>query len=231
MKLAIMQPYFMPYIGYWQLMNAVDTYVVYDNIEYTKKGWFNRNRILLNGKDYLFTIPLKKDSDYLDVCERSVADDFKKEKLLNMFSEAYRKSPYYNNIYPEIEKMVLYSDTNLFKYIYNSICIVKEHLGIKTKIIISSSINIDHSLKGKDKVIAICKELGASKYYNAIGGQSLYDKTEFQNNGIDLKFLKPELTPYKQYKNDFVAGLSIIDVMMFNSTEEIKCLLDNYTLI
>ena len=110
-------------------MNAVDTYVVYDNIEYTKKGWFNRNRILLNGKDYLFTIPVKKDSDYLDVCERYVADDFKKEKLLNMFCEAYRKAPYYSNIYPAIEKMVLYRDTNLFKYIYNSICIVKELLG------------------------------------------------------------------------------------------------------
>ena len=84
MKLAIMQPYFMPYLGYWQLMNAVDTYVVYDNIQYTKKGWFNRNRILLNGKDYLFTIPLKKDSDFLNVCERSVADDFNKAKLLNI---------------------------------------------------------------------------------------------------------------------------------------------------
>ncbi len=231
MKLAIMQPYFMPYIGYWQLMNAVDMYVVYDNIEYTKKGWFNRNRVLLNGKDYLFTIPVKKDSDYLDVCERYVADDFKKEKLLNLFCEAYRKAPYYSNIYPEIEKMVLYSDTNLFKYIYNSICAVKELLGIKTKIIISSSIDIDHSLKGKDKVIAICKELGASEYYNAIGGQSLYDKNEFKNNGIELKFLKSELVPYKQLKNDFVAGLSIIDVMMFNSPEEIKQMLDKYELI
>lgn len=212
-------------------MNAVDTYVVYDNIEYTKKGWFNRNRILLNGKDYLFTIPVKKDSDYLDVCERYVADDFKKEKLLNLFCEAYRKAPYYSNIYPEIEKMVLYSDTNLFKYIYNSIYIVKELLGIKTKIIISSSINIDHSLKGKDKVKAICKELGASDYYNAIGGQSLYDKSEFKDNGIELKFLKPELVPYKQYKSDFVAGLSMIDVMMFNSPEEIKLMLDKYELI
>ena len=231
MKLAIMQPYFMPYIGYWQLMNAVDTYVVYDNIEYTKKGWFNRNRILLNGKDYLFTIPVKKDSDYLDVCERYVADDFKKEKLLNMFCEAYHKAPYYSNIYPYIEKMVLYCDTNLFKYIYYSIGIVKELLGIKTKVIISSSIDIDHSLKGKDKVIAICKELGASEYYNAIGGQSLYDKNEFKNNGIELKFLKSELVPYKQLKNDFVAGLSIIDVMMFNSPEEIKQMLDKYELI
>ncbi len=231
MKLAIMQPYFMPYLGYWQLMNAVDKYVLYDNIEYTKKGWFNRNRILLNGKDYLFTIPIKRDSDYLNVCERFVTKDFNKDKFLNIFKEAYRKAPYYNSVFPVIENVVKYENDNLFNYIYHSIITIRKSLGISTEIVVSSSININHELKGKDKVIAICKELGASEYYNAIGGQYLYNKDEFKNNGIELKFLKPELTPYKQFKNDFMGGLSIIDVMMFNSSEEIKCLLDNYTLI
>ena len=231
MKLAIMQPYFMPYLGYWQLMNAVDTYVVYDNIQYTKKGWFNRNRILLNGKDYLFTIPLKKDSDFLNVCERSVADDFNKAKLLNIYKEAYHKAPYFDTVFPLLEKIVCFEENNLFTFLYNSIIAVRNILNINSKIIISSTIKIDHTLKGKDKVIAICKELGASEYYNAIGGQNLYDKTEFQEKGISLKFLQPELTPYKQLKNDFIAGLSIIDVMMFNSGVKTNQLLNEYTLI
>lgn len=231
MKLAIMQPYFMPYIGYWQLMNAVDKYVVYDNIEYTKKGWFNRNRILLNGKDYMFTVPIKKDSDYLDVCERHVSNDFNRNKFVNIFKEAYKKAPYFETVFPIMEDIIRYENDNLFSYIYYSINKVKESIGIETDIVISSSININHELKGKDKVIAICKELGASEYYNAIGGQNLYDKDEFYNNGIELKFIKPELSPYKQFKNDFVAGLSIIDVMMFNSISEIELLLNNYMLI
>lgn len=231
MKLAIMQPYFMPYIGYWQLMNAVDKYVLYDNIEYTKKGWFNRNRILLNGKDYLFTIPIKKDSDYLNVCDRYVAEDFNKNKFLNIFKEAYRKAPHFGNIFPIIEDIVKYEDDNLFRYIYHSINIIRKALGITTDIVVSSSIKINHELKGKNKVMAICKELEATEYYNAIGGQELYNKIEFQNNSIELKFLKSDLVPYKQFMNDFVSGLSIIDVMMFNSVEEIKILLNNYTLI
>ena len=231
MKLAIMQPYFMPYIGYWQLMNAVDTYVVYDNIQYTKKGWFNRNRILLNGKDYLFTIPLKKDSDYLDVRERSVAEDFNKNKLLNIYKEAYRKAPNFGSIFPILEEIVRFKENNLFKYLYNSITVVKKILDIKTDIIISSSVEIDHSLKGKDKVVSICKKLGASEYFNAIGGQDLYSREEFQHNGIELRFLKSCLPPYSQFRNAFIEGLSIIDVLMFNSPEETKLMLDKYEII
>ncbi len=231
MKLAIMQPYFMPYIGYWQLMNAVDKYVLYDNIEYTKKGWFNRNRILLNGKDYLFTIPIKKDSDYLNVCDRYVAEDFNKNKFLNIFKEAYRKAPHFGNIFPIIEDIVKYEDDNLFRYIYHSINIIRKALGITTDIVVSSSIKINHELKGKNKVMAICKELEATEYYNAIGGQELYNKIEFQNNSIELKFLKSDLVPYKQFMNDFVPGLSIIDVMMFNSVADIKLMLDKFNLI
>jgi len=230
MKLAIMQPYFMPYLGYWQLMNAVDTYVVYDNIQYTKKGWFNRNRILLNGKDYLFTIPLKKDSDYLDVRERAVAEDFNKNKLLNLYKEAYRKAPNFGSFFPILEKIVQCEGSNLFKYLYNSITTIKNLLDIKTDIIISSNIDIDHSLKGKDKVIAICKQLGATEYFNAIGGQALYSKEEFRRNGIDLRFLKSCLPPYPKFKNAFVEGLSIIDVLMFNPREEIAKMLTEYTL-
>lgn len=231
MKVGIMQPYFLPYIGYFQLLNAVDKYVIYDNIQYTKKGWFNRNRILQNGKDLLFSIPLEKGSDYLDVRERSVSAGFDRQKLLNQIREAYRKAPYFDEVMPKIEKIINFEDNNLFNYIYHSVQVICNYLDIKTEIIISSTIDVDHSLKGQDKVIAICKALGATSYYNAIGGQELYNTEDFKKENIHLHFISSNPIEYKQFKNEFVPWLSILDVMMFNSDEEIQVLLNNYKLV
>lgn len=231
MKLGIMQPYFLPYIGYFQLLNAVDKYVIYDNIQYTKKGWINRNRILKNGKDLMITIPLEKDSDYLDVKERSLSVGFDKKKLLNQIRESYRKAPYFEQTIPLIERIVNFDDNNLFHYIDNSVREICRYLEINTEIIISSSLGIDHSLKGQDKVIAICKELKATDYYNAIGGQELYSPEEFKKENINLHFISSSPIEYKQFSNEFVPWLSILDVMMFNSLEDIHRILDNYELI
>ena len=231
MTLGIMQPYFMPYIGYWQLMAAVDTYVVYDNIQYSKGGWINRNRMLQNGKDVIFTISLKKDSDYLDVCQREISFDFNKQKLLNQITQNYHKAPFFEEIYPTICQCVTHDETNLFNYIYYSITQIRELLAIDSDLIISSCVKIDHSLKGQDKVLSICKELGADKYVNAIGGQELYDKSIFENNGVKLNFLQTCPIIYPQYKNVFVSNLSIIDVLMFNGKERTKQLLNEFTLV
>ena len=229
MKVAIMQPYLFPYIGYFQLMNAVDEFVVYDNIQYTKKGWINRNRILVNGKDAYITFPLKKDSDYIDIKDRYLADDWvlERKKILNRISESYRKAPSFEFAYPVIEKIILFEETNLFKFILNSLTVLKEYLSIKTLFPISSEININHELKAEKKVIAICKAKNADVYINPIGGVDMYNKDEFKNKGIDLRFLKTTDVTYKQFNNDFVPMLSIIDVMMFNTKEEIKNYLDN----
>ena len=230
MKLGIMQPYFLPYIGYFQLLNAVDKYVIYDNIQFTKKGWINRNRILQNGKDTLITIPVEKDSDYLNIFQRSVSSGFDKKKLLNQIKESYRKAPYFNETMPLIEEIVNYSNNNLFNYIYHSIVKICGYLGIDTEFIVSSTISIDHSLKGQDKVIAICKVLNATEYYNAIGGKELYSASDFQEESIKLKFVSSNRVEYKQFANEFVPWLSILDVMMFNSTEEINIMLNEYEL-
>lgn len=232
MKVGIMQPYFLPYIGYWQLLNAVDEYVIYDNIEFTKNSWIRRNRILQNGKDYLFSLPLKKDSDYLNIIERELSTDIEKEKIkiLNKIRINYRNAPYFKVVYPILEEIFNYKEKNLFKFIFYSINKIKEYLEIETKIIISSTLDINHSLKNKEKVIAICKKLGASEYYNAIGGQELYSYEEFKQSGIELKFLKTKDIRYKQFENEFIENLSIIDVMMFNSKEKIKEMLINYIL-
>ena len=134
MKLAIMQPYFFPYIGYWQLLNAVDTFVIYDNIKYTKKGWINRNNYLLNGKLKTFSIPLKKDSDYLNIDDRYLFEGFDKNKLLNQIKGAYGKAPYFNSVFSLIKSIINYKERNLFSYIKNSIEAVYDYLNLNTNI-------------------------------------------------------------------------------------------------
>ncbi len=232
MKLGIMQPYFFPYIGYFQLITAVDIFIVYDNIKYTKKGWINRNRMLQNGKDVIFSLPLKSDLDYLNVCDRELAADFNRDKLLNQIKGAYRRAPYFENTFPLVELIVRYQNTNLFRFLHHSIVKTCEHLGITTEIRISSDIAIDHDLKSQDKVLALCKAVGASAYVNAIGGMELYSKETFREKGIDLKFIQSKPFEYPQFGNKFVPWLSIIDVMMFNPLDTIRnCISTNYELI
>ena len=231
MKLAIMQPYFFPYIGYFQLINEVHEFVVYDNIEYTKKGWISRNRILVNNIDAYVSLPLKKDSDYLLVKDRFLADtwDAERKKLLNRILESYRKAPYFKETYEVVEKCIMYEDHNLFNFIFHSIQTLVKHLCIDTKLTFSSSIIIDHQLKSEDKVIAICKEQKANTYINPIGGVSLYDKERFRSHNLELQFQKSNAIYYKQFSNEFIPWLSIIDVMMFNSCDEISSFLTNYS--
>jgi hypothetical protein len=234
MKLAIMQPYIFPYIGYFQLMNAVDEFIIYDAIKYTKKGWINRNRILVNNKDAFFTLPLKKDSDFLFVKDRVLADNWDSEriKIMNRIAQTYKKSPYFEMIFPLLEKCFLYAEKNLFSFIYHSILELNDFLDIKTKIIISSTILIDQELKSQDKVLAFCKEKKARTYINPIGGMNLYNKDQFKQHGIELQFLKTNNFEYKQFANEYIPFLSIIDVLMFNSKEEIKSLLNSqFTII
>ena len=229
MKLGIMQPYFMPYIGYWQLMAAVDTYVVYDDVNYIKGGWVSRNNILLNGQKHMFTITLNGASPNKLFNEITIKDDFK--KFSRLIESAYKKAPYYNEVSALLERIYSFEDRSLGAFMMNSFQVVLDYLEIDTKLILSSSIEKDNSLKAKDKVKHICHLLGADTYYNAIGGQELYDKADFKADGIDLHFVKTDLTAYPQFKNEFVSGLSIIDVLMFNSKTEVQNMLKQYTTI
>jgi hypothetical protein len=232
MKVAIMQPYFFPYVGYFQLIAAVDMFIVYDNIKYTKKGWINRNRMLINGKDEIFSLPLKSDSDSLDVCERTLAADFSRDKLLNKLIGAYRGAPHFEDTICLLREIISYEENNLFRYIHHAIAKTCTHLRITTDIKISSDIMIDHNLKGQDKVIALCKAVGATAYINAIGGTTLYSNEVFDANEIDLKFIRAKHFEYVQFSQAFVPWLSIIDVMMFNPIPTIQaCLSTNYEMI
>lgn len=231
-RVAIMQPYFFPYIGYFQLIAAVDQFVVYDNIKYTKKGWINRNRFLLNGQDMMFSVPLKKDSDSLDVCERELAANFDREHLLNQLIGAYRRAPYFDQTFSLVELIVRYEERNLFRYLHHSIVQTCKHLGITTDIKISSEININHGLRAQDKVLALCEALCATTYLNAIGGVELYSREAFQAKGVELKFIKSSPFEYEQFSEPFVPWLSIIDVLMFNPMPVVQQQIKNgYTLV
>lgn len=229
-----MQPYLFPYIGYFQLINAVDSFVVYDNIKYTKKGWINRNRILVNGLDEYITFPIKSDSDFLNIDERFLADTWPKDRkhMLNKIPEAYRQAPYFSAVYPLIEKCICHEEPNLFLFIFNSLKLICRHIGINTPLIISSQMPVNHALKGEQRVIEICKSLNADTYINPIGGLELYNKDTFRESGIELKFLKTGDVIYNQFNTAFIPFLSIIDVLMFNSDEEIRKFLNSsYSLV
>jgi len=229
MKLGIMQPYFLPYIGYFQTIKAVDKYVIYDDVNYIKGGWINRNNILINHEKKMFTVILKGASPNKLINEVEVGDDFR--KFSKTIQSNYSKSPYFNDVFPLLEDIITFEDRCLSVFLANSIKKILLYLNVDTEILISSQLSKDCSLKGKDKVINICQNLNANEYYNAIGGQELYDKEEFASQGIKLNFLKTEIVPYDQQGSEFVPYLSILDILMFNSVEDINFMLDSFELI
>lgn len=233
-RVAIMQPYFLPYIGYFQLINAVDEFIIYDNIQFSKKGWFHRNRLLQNGKDEYFTLPLKKDSDFLDVKERFLSESWEseKDKILRKIRENYRKAPFFEATFPLIEAIFNFKNTNLFEFSFNSLKTLCKWLDIKTAFIISSTLDIDHgSLRGEAKVVALCKASHATHYVNPIGGLELYNRTNFENSNLELSFIKSKPIVYQQFNESFVPWLSILDLMMFNSKDQIKLWLSEFDVI
>lgn len=219
----------MPYIGYWQLIAAVDTYVVYDDVNFIKRGWINRNNILLNGEKKLFSIALHDVSQNKLINEISIADDF--YKLRKTIAMSYSRAPFYAPTMELLDTIFQFPKDNIALFIDNSIRLVCDYLDIHTNILLSSHIKKNNALRGQDKIISLCKLLNADTYVNAIGGMELYDKQIFEHNNIRLWFLQPEIESYRQFKYDFVPGLSIIDILMFCPIKQIRSMLQNYSLV
>ena len=226
-KIAIMQPYLFPYIGYWQLINAVDIFVILDDVNYINKGFINRNFLLINNQKFKFTLELKSASQNKLIKDINIGNN--SEKILKTILFAYRKSPYFENAYDIVkESLEGINGSNLSDILFNSISKVNSYLGIKTKLSRSSDIIPKNNLKGQDKIIEICKNLNASSYLNNISGAKLYSSSDFKKNDIQLKFIKAKITRYKQFNNNFVPNLSFIDLAMFNDADQIKDMLLNY---
>lgn len=215
MKVAIMQPYFFPYLGYFQLIAASDVFVLHDDVQYIKGGWVNRNRILLNGESRMITLPVQKDAYGLSINARSYVQDNQAYKdIINLIKQAYSKAPYFQQVLLLLNEILMFEDRNVAHFNENLIRRIADYLGIKSKIINSSGMEKNNRLAGEPRVLEICKRLGATDYTNPQGGQSLYDTATFRDAGIDLRFLFMRPTPYPQRAAGFVTYLSIIDVLM-----------------
>lgn len=223
-----MQPYIFPYIGYFQLINAVDQFVFYDDVNFIKRGWVNRNRILLKDNSFLISFPCIKASQNklikdvnIDITSKDYA------KILDVIFNAYKKAPQFGKVFPLIESVFLSNSKSISDLASLSIKVISQYLKIETNFSYSSTNFSD--LKGQDKadrLINITKKLGSKHYINAIGGSAIYDKKYFQNNGIHLSFLENIVEPYLQYNDNFIPNLSIIDVIMFNNITDVSKMLN-----
>lgn len=224
---AVMQPYFLPYIGYWQLIYSVDCFVIHDDIKYTKRGWINRNRYLLNGQPQLFSIPLRKDSDYSLVRDRYLSEGASAElfKIKRKLESAYRGAPAFEQGCALLEQVLTCNEKNLFDFLMHSIQSVSDFLGLQTRVVVSSSLGVSRELEGQNRVIAICKAVGCSEYLNPIGGLELYEPDAFRSSGIQLFFQRVQPIEYRQFDNLFVPNLSILDAIMFLGVEGVRKLL------
>lgn len=228
MKLAIMQPYLFPYLGYFQLIRAVDAFVVYDDVNYIKGGWINRNYILAKDDRQLITLPLKGASPNKLINQVEVGGP---HKILRSLRHSYGKAPHFDAVYPIIENVLVQTETNLARFLDYQLRRICDYLGLRPQWHISSALNKNNGLRGQDKVLSICEELGATHYINVPGGKTLYDQQSFVTRGLRLSFIQPRAVSYRQFGTGFVPGLSIIDVMMFNDLAQCAKLLDEYDLV
>lgn len=228
-SVAINQPYLFPYITYWQLINSVDTFVIADNMNYIKKGYINRNNILINGKAHMITLDLVAASQNKLINEIEIGNNC--AKILKSIERSYGRAPYFQDVFLLIKSILEFPEKNLAKFITNSLKNISNYLDIDTTFIYLSDIKINKNLKSQDKIIDICERLNAKNYINLIGGQELYSKERFKEHGIKLNFIETETVEYQQFKNEFIPCLSIIDILMFNSKEEVINMLDRYNLI
>jgi hypothetical protein len=229
MIVSIMQPYFFPYIGYFQLLRASDIFVLLDDVQYIKGGWINRNRILLGERPHWLTFPVEKAPLHDPINERSYqASEANRGAVLNSLDNAYRKAPRRGEVMDEMEAIMAFDDPNVAAFNRNLIEQLAKRLEIDIEITSSSDMETTPGLRGQERVIDICRRLGADTYVNSIGGTGLYQADAFAAEGIDLKFLKARPEPYPQLGGEFVPFLSIVDVMMFNAAGDTTRLLDAY---
>lgn len=228
MKLAIMQPYLFPYLGYFQLIRAVDAFVVYDDVNYIKAGWINRNYILANGNRQLITLPLQGASQNKLINQVQVGGP---HKTLQSLRHSYGKAPHFDAVYPMLEDILTQTEKNLARFLDYQLRRLCDYLGLCPQWHISSTLVKDNGLRGQDKILAICEELLATHYINMPGGKELYDPSSFSERGLQLSFIQPKAVSYRQFGSSFLPSLSIIDVMMFNGREQCARLLEEYDLV
>ncbi len=227
-----MQPYLFPYIGYFQLLNAVDTFVVLDNVNFIKKGWINRNRILTKNGITPINLPVKKMSQNRQIMQHyfhELNSNF--TKLMSTCTTSYSKNPYLGNLVNVLNEHISINETQVASFLTYSLQVLTKQLNINTKIIRASELKINDNALGQDRIISICKILKANQYINLSGGTELYDSKSFREADIELKFLSSNLNPYNQYQYEkFTPYMSILDLIANCTEKEIKHQLQDLSL-
>lgn len=232
MRIAIMQPYLFPYIGYFQLVNAVEKFIAYDDVTFIKQGWINRNNILLNGKPFLFTVPLVNVSSHTLIRDTQICEKVNwRPKFLKTIEQAYKKAPQYSSAFPLIQEVVCNGPQEIVGLAVKSLNLISSYIGIDTEIKESAIDYNNQHLHAQERVLDICRQEKASEYVNPIGGIELYSKETFKGEGIDLYFIKSNEVQYPQFNDHFVSRLSIIDVLMFNTPDQIAGMLNQFELV
>ena len=232
MKLAIMQPYFFPYIGYWQLIRAVNRFVIYDDVNYIKGGWINRNRILINGEPAYLTVPLHQPSPFKRICDTTLTPSSSwRDRRVKMVEITYRKAPSFAVVFPVVERLIRHETDSLPDYLVHQLRTLSAFMGINTEFVLSSRCYENSNLPGQARVLDICRREGAKIYINPLGGQELYDRQAFRDFGIDLRFIAMRSFPYQQRSKRFVPYLSIIDALMEIGPIETMQHLDAFDLV
>ena len=223
MKLAIMQPYFFPYIGYFQLVNAVDRFVFYDDVNYIKGGWINRNRLFLSDAIRYITVPLTAASSFEKINHTYVRSGNEwSEQMLSVIHQSYKRAPHYRSVANLVAEVLNSHDGYISALARNSIIAVTNYLEIKKNYCTSSTIYENQELRSADRVLDICKKEQASQYWNLPSGRDLYTSEFFKKDGVELQFVGVAITPYQQLVSEFQPGLSVLDVLMFNDKTAVR---------
>lgn len=228
MKLAVMQPYLFPYIGYFQLIQASDLFLIYDDVSYINRGYINRNTMLSTNGKVRFTVPVPGASQNKLICNLEFSKDV--AKVLRSIEHSYKKAPYFENVFPLIRQILEYENRSIAAVCLQSYEVIFSYLGVKKKFKRTSALNYDRSAMARDRLIALCQKYKAECYINSPGGRDLYSKPEFSESGIELKFIQSLPVEYRQQAAGFVPNLSIIDILMNCSQEKVIQLLNQYEL-
>lgn len=236
-KVAIMQPYFFPYVGYFSLIKHTDQFILFDPVQLIRHGWIERNRILKQNEGWLYIkVPLIKGEGRDTLIQDTLVDNSQewKNKIISQLAPYKKVAPYFRTVQEVIQKSLDHDFTKITQVNKATLEAVCEYLGFKKELPVFSEMNltIERPTAPDEWALNICKALGdVDQYWNPPGGQSFFDKSKYDEAGIDLKFQKVNLEPYDQKRQPFEAGLSVVDVLMFNSPEEVNRMLDNYELI
>jgi WbqC-like protein len=227
MRLGVHQPYLFPYLPYYQLLFAVDRFVAHDDATWIKGGWINRNRALSAGRPSYFTIPVHRVHSTTPIDAVEIAPGAWRETMMRRLEQSYRTAPFRDVVLTMFDRAVT-SSSLVADVAISSLEAVRDYLGYSVPIVRARGRYPQQELRGQSRVIAICRAEGATEYLNAAGGSALYDRHAFREAGVTLRFLRPLLPPYDHGSMDFVPGLSIIDVLMYNSVDQARRMMDAF---